>query len=58
MGFFGHETYGILVPQLGIEPASPSLEGKVLTAGPPGQSLGFSFSGFYFFKGSFRLATN
>ena len=31
---------GILVPQPGIEPASPALEGRFLTTGPPGKSLG------------------
>ena len=30
---------GILVPQPGIEPISPALEGKFLTTGPPGKSL-------------------
>ena len=29
---------GILVPQPGIEPMSPALEGRVLTTGPPGKS--------------------
>ena len=29
---------GILVPQQGIEPASPALEAQVLTAGPPQKS--------------------
>ena len=29
--FFGHETYGILTPQLGSEAAPPALEGKVLS---------------------------
>ena len=36
--FFGYETYGILAAQPGIEPASPALEDKVLTTGPPGLS--------------------
>jgi len=31
--FFGHEAYGILAPQLGIEPTPPALEGEVLTIG-------------------------
>ena len=31
--FFGHEACGILVSRLGIEPASPALEGEVLTTG-------------------------
>ena len=30
---------GILVPQPGIEPTSPALEGRFLTTGPPGKSL-------------------
>ena len=30
---FGQETHGILVPQPGIEPATPELEGKLLTIG-------------------------
>ena len=29
---------GILVPQPGIKPASPALEGGLLTTGPPGKS--------------------
>ena len=29
---------GILVPQPGIEPVSPALEGGVSTTGPPGRS--------------------
>ena len=36
--FFGHEACGILAPRPGIEPASPALEGEVLTTGPPGKS--------------------
>ena len=36
--FFGHEACGILAPQPGIEPAPPTLEGKVLSTGPPGKS--------------------
>ena len=31
-----HEVCVILAPQPGIEPASSTLEGKVLTTGPPG----------------------
>ena len=34
---------GILVPQPGIEPASPALEGVFLTTGPPGKSPSRSF---------------
>ena len=33
-----YEACGILVPQPGIEPTSPALEGEVLTTGPPGKS--------------------
>ena len=36
--FFGHEAWGILVPQPGIEPAPPFIEGEVLTTGPQGKS--------------------
>ena len=36
--FFGLQASGILVPQQGIEPAPPALEGEVLTPGPPGKS--------------------
>jgi len=36
---FGCEAFGILVPVLGVEPIPPALEGKVLTTGPPGNSL-------------------
>ena len=35
---FSHKACGILAPWLGIEPAPPALEGKVLTTGPPGKS--------------------
>ena len=31
---------GILVPQPGIEPTSPALQGGFLATGPPGNSLG------------------
>ena len=34
---------GILVPRPGIEPASPELEGRFFTTGPPGKSLCRSF---------------
>ena len=33
------EACGILIPQPGIEPASPALEGRFLTTGPPGKSF-------------------
>ena len=32
-------THGILVPQPGIEPTSPALEGGFLTTGPPEKFL-------------------
>ena len=32
---------GILVPQPGIDPTSPALEGGFLTTGPPGKSQTF-----------------
>ena len=34
---------GILVPPLGIEPASPALQEGFLTTGPPGKSLHHPF---------------
>ena len=40
---FGHKTYGILVPQPGMEPTPPTLEGKVLTTGLPGKSQDDAF---------------
>ena len=40
LSFLGHKVWGILIPWPGIEPAHPpSLEGEVLTTGPPGKSL-------------------
>ena len=36
--FFGCKACGILTPQPGIEPAPPSLKGKVLTTGEPEES--------------------
>ena len=39
---FGCQVGGILVPQPGMEPALPVLEGEVLTSGPPGQSHPYS----------------
>ena len=41
---------GILVPQPGIEPASPALEDRFLTTGPPGKShvRGFIYLFIYF----------
>ena len=37
--FFCCDACGISVPQPGIKPTPPALEGKVLTAGLPGKSL-------------------
>ena len=37
-GFPGPEAYGMLAPQLGIEPALPVLEAEILTTGLPGKS--------------------
>ena len=37
--FFGPEACGILIPQPGIKPTPPALEGEVSTTGPPGKSL-------------------
>ena len=37
---------GILVPRLGIQPVSPTLQGRFVTAGPPRKSL----NAFFFFK--------
>ena len=37
-GFSCPTACGILVPQPGIEPKSPALEGEFLTTGPPGKS--------------------
>ena len=44
--FSGHDACGILDSPSGIQPAPRSLEGKVLTPGPPGKSLRF-FSSSY-----------
>ena len=38
--FFGREACEILADGPGMEPAHTSLEGEVLTIGPPGKSLG------------------
>ena len=38
--FFGPKACRILAPRPEIEPVLPALEGKVLTTGPPGKSLG------------------
>ena len=37
--FFGPKACGVLAPGPGIEPATPALEGRVLTTGPSGKSL-------------------
>ena len=39
---------GILVPQPGIEPTSPALEGGFLTTGPPAKSPEYCFLTFTF----------
>ena len=44
---------GILVPQPGMEPMSPALEGRFLTTGPPGKSLEY-----FFFKSDFIETEN
>ena len=41
--FFGHKACGSLAPPPRTEPAPSALEGEVLTLGPPGKSLHFSF---------------
>ena len=38
--FLGHEACRILAPPPGMEPTPPTLEGKVLTTGPPVKSPG------------------
>ena len=44
------EACGILIPQPGIEPASPALEGRFLTTGPTRKFL----TAFYFFSSSHK----
>ena len=36
--FFDPKACGILVPQPGIKPTTPALEGEALTTGPPGKA--------------------
>ena len=36
--FWGHDAYGILASQPGIEPTLSALEGEVLITGSPGKS--------------------
>ena len=43
-GFFGHEACGILARWRGTKLTPPALEGKVLTTGPPGNSLNLFFN--------------
>ena len=38
-GLSGSVSRAILVPQPGIEPTSPALQGGFLAPGPPGQAL-------------------
>ena len=47
LGSFGHNTFGSLAPQPGIEPLSPALEGQVLTTGLPGKCLNKILIGFF-----------
>ena len=42
-GFFGPKACGILAHQPGMEPEPPSLEGEVLTSGPPGKFHIYNF---------------
>ena len=45
--FVDCKACGILAPQPGLKPASPTLEGEVLTNGPPGKSLYFLYFTLY-----------
>ena len=38
---FAQEACGILVPQPGIEPTPPALEGEVISTGPPRRAKDF-----------------
>ena len=57
-------TCGILVPQPGIKPVSPALEGRFLSTGPPGKSLPIHFLShfpwrlFWVFFTLFKLQTH
>ena len=42
--FNGSKTCGILVPQPGIEPIFPEMQGAFLTIGPGGKPQTFGFS--------------
>ena len=42
--FSGSKTCGILVPQPGIEPIFPEMQGALLTIGPGGKPQTFGFS--------------
>ena len=48
--FFPLEAYRILTPSPGIKTATPALEGKVLTTGPPQKSLYITFVSCHFTK--------
>ena len=50
---FGHQAYGILALQPGINPLRPALEGEVLTTGPSRKSLGQVFTGKLFIMEGF-----
>ena len=39
----GREACGIFAPQPGIKPTSPTLEGELLTTGPPVKPLYLNF---------------
>ena len=43
-------AHGVLVPQPGIEHASPALQGRDLTTEPPGKSPGWFVSFFFLIK--------
>ena len=51
-------AWGIIVPQPGMEPTSPALEGRFLTTGPPGKSLHIlTLNGSLSFKNQCRLGS-
>ena len=45
---FDYEVCGILVPRPEVEPATPALEGQILTPGAPGESFNHFLT---FFRG-------
>ena len=52
---FDHEAYGIVAPPPEFEPAPPLLEGRVLTFGPPGNSLWGTTTSYFSFFGMTML---